>query len=243
MIANPIRVVPLRTEAAAPVGAPRLTYRGGPLLASVQVFLFFWGDAWQQDPQLGLVQQVNDFFEFVLTSPLMDQMAEYSVQDFTIGPGARTGAIVLTTAPPATVQDAAIQQLIQEEIASDPAVSQPTSNSLYYVFLPPGVTVDLDGSSSCVSFCGYHSDIDGNLFYAVMPYPECAGCTGGLAILDALTSTSSHELCEAVTDPVPGQGWYDDQNGEIGDICAWQTKRLGAHLVQLEWSNAQGQCV
>ena len=122
-------------------------------------------------------------------------------------------------------------------------MSQPTSNSLYYVFLPPGVTVDLDGSSSCVSFCGYHSDIDGNLFYAVMPYPECAGCTGGLAILDALTSTSSHELCEAVTDPVPGQGWYDDQNGEIGDICAWQTKRLGAHLVQLEWSNAQGQCV
>src|SRR5205823_11587696 len=93
MIANPIRVVPLRTEAAAPVGAPRLTYRGGALLASVQVFLFFWGDAWQQDPQLGLVQQVNDFFEFVLTSPLMDQMAEYSVQDFTIGPGARTGAI------------------------------------------------------------------------------------------------------------------------------------------------------
>ena len=165
MIANPIRVVPLRTEAAAPVGAPRLTYRGGALLASVQVFLFFWGDAWQQDPQLGLVQQVNDFFEFVLTSPLMDQMAEYSVQDFTIGPGARTGAIVLTTAPPATVQDAAIQQLIQEEIASDPAVSQPTPNSLYY------------------------------------------------------------------------------QNGEIGDICAWQTKRLGAHLVQREWSNAQGQCV
>src|SRR5439155_5071463 len=139
------REVPLRTEAVASLEAPRLTYRGGALLPSVQVFLFFWS-AWQQDPQLGLVQQVNDFFEFVLTSPLMDQMAEYSVQDFTIGPGARTGAIVLTTAPPATVQDAAIQQLIQEEIASDPAVSQPTSNSLYYVFLPPGVTVDLEGS-------------------------------------------------------------------------------------------------
>src|SRR6185312_10360249 len=46
------------------------------------------------------------------------------------------------------------------------------------------------------------------------------GCAGGLALLDALTSTSSHELCEAITDPVPGDGWYDDQNGEIGDICA-----------------------
>ena len=64
-----------------------------------------------------------------------------------------------------------------------------------------------------------------------------------LAVLDALTSTSSHELCEAITDAVPGQGYYDDQNGEIGDICAWQTKRLGQYLVQLEWSNAHGTCI
>jgi hypothetical protein len=76
-----------------------------------------------------------------------------------------------------------------------------------------------------------------------MPYPGCAGCVGGLAVLDALTSTSSHELCEAVTDPVPGQGWYDDANGEIGDICAWQTKKLGPWTVQLEWSNQKGACI
>jgi hypothetical protein len=41
-----------------------------------------------------------------------------------------------------------------------------------------------------------------------------------LAAIDALTGTSSHELCEAITDPVPGASWYDDHNGEIGDI-AW----------------------
>ena len=67
-----------------------------------------------------------------------------------------------------------------------------------------------------------------------MPYPGCLGCTGNLAPLDALTSTSSHELCEAITDPIPGQGWYDDANGEIGDICAWKTKQLGAYTVQME---------
>ena len=152
-------------------------------------------------------------------------------------------AIALTTAPPPSVEDADIQRFVQEEIASDPAVPQPTANSLYFVFLPPGVTVGLDGGSSCVSFCGYHSAIDDKVFYAVMPYPDCGGCTGGLTVFDALTSTSSHELCEAITDPVPGRGWYDDQNGEIGDICAWQTKRLGDYLVQLEWSNQQGKCI
>ena len=31
--------------------------------------------------------------------------------------------------------------------------------------------------------------------------------------------------------------------GEIGDICAWRTRRLGSYAVQLEWSNSAGRCV
>jgi hypothetical protein len=45
--------------------------------------------------------------------------------------------------------------------------------------------------------------------------------------IDVLTSTSSHELREAITDPIPGQGRYGDTNEEIGDICAWKSKKLG----------------
>ncbi|HEY4913863.1 MAG TPA: hypothetical protein VIJ91_08090 [Candidatus Dormibacteraeota bacterium] len=241
--ANPIQIVPLHGDAlAAPVSAPQLTYRGGPLLPAAQVFVFFWGTAWE-GAQAALVQQVNQFFDFVLTSPLLDQLGEYSVAGMPIGHGSRTGAIILSTDPPASLADAAIQRLIQQEISNDPAVPQPTANSLYFVFLPPGVSLSLDGGTSCANFCGYHSDINSSIFYAVMPYPDCAGCTGSLSVTDALTSTSSHELCEAITDPVPGQGWYDDRNGEIGDICAWKTKKLGAYTVQLEWSNRAGQCV
>jgi len=239
-----IRIVPLRTEEAlAPVVAPQLSYRGGPLLSEAQVFVFFWGDTWQQDPQVGLVQQINSFFDYVLTSEMVDQLAEYSVPGMAITHGTRTGSIELTTAPPSNVSDGDVKQLLQSELSSDPAVPQPNSSSLYFVFLPPGVTVGLNGGASCVNFCGYHSDIDGQVFYAVMPYPDCRGCAGGLSVIDALTATSSHELCEAITDPIPGQGWYDDQNGEIGDICAWQTKKLGGYSVQLEWSNTAGRCL
>jgi hypothetical protein len=241
--ANPIRIVPLRDDALeVPVSAPNLTYRGGPLLTSVQVFNFFWGTAWQGE-QAPLVEEINQFFDFVLTSALMDQLAEYSVAGSSIGHGSRSGAVILSTDPPSSIADADIQQLIQQEISNDAAVPQPTANSLYFVFLPPGVTTTLGGGASCSNFCGYHSDINGSIFYAVMPYPDCSGCMGAAPVLDALTSTSSHELCEAITDPVPGQGWYDDQNGEIGDICAWKTKRLGSHTVQLEWSNRAGQCI
>lgn len=241
MVANPIRIVPLRTEALAPVARARLTYRGGPLLKSVQTFIFFWGDAWSQ--QNDLMETLSAFFDYIVASPLIDQLSEYDVQDYAISQGSTTGAILLRSSPGGDIADADIQRLIQDEMASDPAVPQPTPDSLYYVFLPPGVTVGLDGASSCVNFCGYHSDINGEIFYAVMPYPDCAGCVGGLSVLDALTSTISHELCEAITDPIPGQGFYDDRNGEIGDICAWQTRQLGGYAVQLEWSNRQGRCV
>ena len=233
--------MPVRLEAFAPVAVPRLTYRGGPLLRAVQVFLFFWGDAWQRDPYAPLTQRLSDFFDYLVTSPLVDQLAEYTVQDFEIGQGTRTGAIAVTTPAPSSASDEEIRGFVRDQIASNPAVAQPTPDSLYFVFLPPGVRAELDGGSSCVNFCGYHNE-DQGLYYAVVPYPDCDGCEGGLSVFDSLTSTASHELCEAITDPVPGQGWYDDRNGEVGDICAWQTKRLGGYTLQLEWSNALGMC-
>jgi hypothetical protein len=238
MAVNPIQIVPLRTEAAAPATAPELTYRGGPLLSAVEVFTFFWGPAWQQDPQAALIAELGGFFDFVLTSALMDQLAEHSVPGIPIAHGSRAGSKTLADAPPgSSVTDAEVQQLIQRELAADSSVPQPNANTLYFVFLPPGTSIALGSGSSCLNFCGYHSDVRGRIFYAVMPYPDCSGCLGGQSDLDALTSTCSHELCEAITDPVPGQGWYDDANGEIGDICAWQTRRLGAYAVQREWSN------
>jgi len=133
--------------------------------------------------------------------------------------------------------------MLQHEIATNAAFPQPTANTLYFVYLPTGVRVVQGGGSSCQAFCGYHSDIGGQIFYAAMPYPGCQGCTGGLSAFDALTSTSSHELCEAITDPIPGRGWYDDVHGEIGDICAWKTKKLGQYTVQLEWSNKSNNCI
>jgi hypothetical protein len=248
----PIRIVPLRVEdrltapaPAAPPGlVPQLTYRGGPLLTAVQVFTFFWGDAWQAQSLADLAQQLNQFFDFVLTSALNDQMGEYSVPGQTIGHGTRIGTATLAApAPGPSVTDTDIRQLIQQEISTNSNVPQQTPTSLYFVFLPPGVSVSLDGGVSCTTFCGYHNEINGEIFYAVMPFPDCAGCAGVATVFDALTSTSSHELCEAITDPVPGQGWYDDNNGEIGDICAWQTKKVGAYTVQLEWSNQAGRCI
>ena len=243
---SPIRIVPLYVPGQVKPAAPsaQLVYNNGPLLTAVQVFTIFWGSAWQQSPLSDTAQSINAFFDYILTSSLIDQLAEYSVQGKTIGHGSRLGSVTLTTSDPGTtVDDSAIQQMLNNNIANNSAFPQPTPNTLYFVYMPSGVTVTAGGSSSCSSFCGYHDAINGQVYYAVMPYPDCSGCSASLATFDALTTTSSHELCEAITDPVPGQGWYDQNNGEIGDICAWQTKTVGNYTVQQEWSNSANSCV
>jgi hypothetical protein len=243
---DPIRIVPLhpgKALGAAPRVAAKLTYRNGPLLTSVQVFTIFWGAEWNKAPQDAFPAKINQFFDFILASELLDQLGEYSVAKQKIGHGSLIGTVALTTpAPGKTVDDSAIQTFLQQQISAG-TLPATTANTLYFVFLPPGVTVKQGGSASCKVFCGYHDAINSSIFYAVMPYPGCAGCLGGAAAFDALTSTTSHELCEAITDPVPGQGWYDDNNGEIGDICAWQTRTLGGYTIQLEWSNSANRCV
>ena len=241
---NAIRIVPLFVPGVGVPATANLTYRGGTLLSNAQVFTAFWGTAWQQSPQSNSIQQLTGLFDYILTSSLIEQLAEYSTPTQTIGHGSRIATATVTTSDPGqSVTDAAIQNMLQNEIANNAAFPQPTSNTLYFVYLPPGVVVVQGGRSSCQSFCGYHDAINGQIFYGVMPSPDCAGCIGGLAAFDALTSTSSHELCEAITDPVPGQGWYDDTNGEIGDICAWRTKQVGNYTVQQEWSNKAGSCI
>jgi hypothetical protein len=221
---------------------PKLTYRKGPLLTAVEVFTLFWGSAWQQAKLAPVAVKVNTFFDFILTSPLIDRLAEYNVPGKKIGHGKRTGTATVVSAAVTSVTDTAIRHMLQNEIAHNAFVPPVGTNTLYFVYLPPGVRVVQGGAASCQAFCGYHNDVSGKLFYAVMPYPGCAGCLGGMNAFDALTATSSHELCEAITDPVPGQGWYDDTHGEIGDICAWKTAKLGPYTVQLEWSNRAKGC-
>jgi hypothetical protein len=233
---------------------PVLKYNNGPLLANVEVFTVFWGGDWKNQPALASVSQsINDFFTFILTSPLIDQLSEYNIPGgTTIGHGSLVGSKTLSTDPANPIDDSAIQTALQGWIANDSDFPQANANSLYFIYFPPGTTITLQGDSSCQSFGGYHDsfkDSSGKaIFYAVEPF--CMPFQSGMSQLDFLTLTSSHELCESITDPIPGEGWYwfkDQQNqGEIGDICEAAPnaeERMGTFLVQREWSNKHKKCV
>src|SRR5206468_2197592 len=84
-----------------------------------------------------------------------------------------------------------------------------------------------------------------------MPYEgDFRSCHPQTNYFDDLTSTTAHEMIEAVTDPEVGfqTAWYDLQYGEIGDICAWHVGLITGHdghayTVQQEWSNHTSACI
>ena len=159
----PIRVVPMHPVKAA-AASPKLTYRNGPLLTSVEVCTLFWGSGWKNAPASGLISQINDFFTYIVASPLLDQLAEYSVPGKTIGHGTLAGTLTVTSPAPAkTVQDNDIQSLVQQQIDAGTA-PKPGPSTFYVVYVESGVTVDQGGSASCQSFCGYHDTFGAQIF-------------------------------------------------------------------------------
>lgn len=245
----PRLIVPIVGKAAsdaadALAATPHMTHHGGHLLTNVNVYTIFWGAGWQD--LADIASSINAFFETILTSSLIDLLGEYSVPGQQIGHGSLLGSSTITTSDPGdgtSVSDEQIREALQSWISAQ-AIPAPTANTLYFVYLPPGVSSTFAGGASCTDYCGYHQ-AHGTTYYAVEPYVDCAGCdfTGNDALTN-LTKVSSHELCEAITD-ADGNGWHDDNTGnEIGDVCnrPADVHQLDGYYVQSEWSNAQGKC-
>jgi hypothetical protein len=105
----------------------------------------------------------------------------------------------------------------------------------YHVFLKSGVQQCSVSARGCygVIYCAYHGSNDysdvGHVLYSVEPYQNISGCqvsnqpspNGVLA--DSTASVLSHEMFETITDPdvaANNLAWYNNNAGEIGDICA-----------------------
>src|SRR5207302_1080230 len=131
---------PRRITAAAEAGAHALTYHGGRLIQNAEVTTIYFGPQWKSDL---LKVQLDMFFDFVLTSSLIDQLAEYSSNGMTIGHGSHVASFVLETDPVPTVDNAQVQDLLGQLIAGG-SVPAPNANSLYLVFLPSATTGTLD---------------------------------------------------------------------------------------------------
>lgn len=272
------RIVPVgppqtpRSSTIINLSGPHLNYYGGRVISNVQIAVVFWTanvDATTQS-------KIGGFYTAVTNSPYLDMLNEYDtvgLNGFANGqPGSnqaiRRGTVIgpYTIAPSTnatTIDDTQIQAELQAQINAGhlPAPATDGSgnvNTLYMVYFPLGYTITLQGVTSCVRFCAYHGTYVNNSLsipYGVMPDLSAPGCSGGCGsgptVFDNLTSVSSHEMVESITDAEVGiatvfdkpLAWYDaTSNAEIGDLCNHQHATLSTYTVQREWSNLRNAC-
>ena len=200
---------------------------GGPTQTAPKMVPIYFGD---DDPTF--VGQIDDFLSKVQSATYFAQAgAEYGVGAATIQP-----AIRLPEDAPTTTDDTSIEAWLVSKIeAGDGVFPQPDTNTTYLVFYPSSTVIDDPGlGTSCQAYGGYHFNTylhDGTpVVYAVIP--RCPS-TQGISEMDLLTVTTSHEMLEAATDPIPSDatawGRIDDQHlyveyvllAEIGDQCSF----------------------
>ncbi|KAJ3318904.1 hypothetical protein HDV06_006956 [Boothiomyces sp. JEL0866] len=235
-----------------------LNYYGGPVISNVRVYTIFWGGK----AKVQFSSQINQFYAGFTNSPMFDMLSQYSITGHTIGRGSFIGSFDYTGAATGTLTDAAIQSTVKNLITAG-KIPAPDANTYYAIHFAPGIIIKQSGGdTSCVQYCAYHSTIQngaGYIYYGIIPDQggSCAtGCGNDPLPFNNLCSVASHELVEATTDPAVGLAytyaaplaWYDQTNGEIGDICnAQQGKIVGGdgatYVVQKEWSNKDNACV
>jgi len=127
----------------------------------------------------------------------------------------------------------------------------PDENTLYVIYFPAGVTINLDGDASCDTFGAYHNTTiatGANSLPMFAPYAIIPRCGSKES---TTTVSASHEIIEAATDPDIGQNsisyyminqLWAIAGGEVGDLCegfgsSGVTTTESTFVVQRSWSN------
>ena len=253
---------------AAPAGA-HLTYYGGPVLSHIKSVDVTYG-AGSYAPYIG--PYVATFTGQLLGSGVLDWLHQYSTPSVggtgqSIGRGTYAGTYPITPAAADTgsrIKDSQVQAELAAQIAAGHLPS-PDANTSYALFFPHGEQICQGSSCSGVAggFCAYHGTFTYGAVtatYQVMPDMQPGsgldtGC-GSNTPAGNETSVLTHELVETITDPwvglattySPPLAWYDNTNGEIGDVCnAQQGIFVGTdsatYTVQKLFSNAASDCI
>ena len=181
-------------DAAASVphrGFPQVVSHGGHLLSSMRLVVI-------TAPGDPLGTELAQFCQTLVTSQWWTRVTS------AYGLGTPSGCVSLVgaaMASPATLDDTAMQQYIAGAIAAAPSPPQPDGQTMYLLYLPPGV--QFAGNGNC-GYSGYH-----------LPYGTLGDGWGVVmrcqfdfsTVLESLTVVGSHEIVEAATDPDTAKGW------------------------------------
>ena len=255
---TPLESVPAsRGETTSALSEGVLRYRGGPVIENARVVVVNWGEG----VYAPVHETIPGMYASVLDSPYIDWLAQYNTDTQTIGRGSLADVVTITPDhAAATVTDRDIFDELVAQVGH--GLPDADNNTIYAVYLPASVSVNFVGVGySCVKFCAYHnafrvdSPTDVIAKFMVVPDQSCDLCLDGRSQVDATEVASTHELIEAITDPVPmaQPAWKADDahRPEIADLCEIPqgdnffapSGIVNGYTVADGWSNAQQACV
>jgi len=229
----------------------RFEYHGGMLLPRVRLYLIYWGSHWTTYDGQELMAQVTAAARKMFGGDYLSQLAQYNILD------GRPFEVVSVTeivddnvGPPEIFKDSEDSggSDVRDEIVSliGRGLLDPSSDSgaepLYMFIMPQGVTcstADADGEDGDGQH--FYFDYEGrNIYYGWARWGSAERA------LERITSTLSEEVIEAMTDPIPGQGWVVSASGEqdeVCDVCEGVNARVNGVLVRTYYSNKDQDCV
>jgi hypothetical protein len=154
-----------------------------------------------------------------------------------------------------------VNELINILFAAAQATGKSGYTNVYHIFLPQGVDM-CKGQGDCYSpdspqnfvFCAFHGSVTfiggTHIIFSVEPYQGVDGCQDPISlphgVIDATSSTLSHEFFEAASDP-DLSAWFNVLTGnEMADLCFvfFNNEAAGSHhyQIQSEYSNKEHGC-
>ena len=227
-----------------------LSYHGGPVIVKATTYAIFWipaSGALQDGSPTSLTLhyqtvQTNLLKDYPGHSIANNNTQYYqgsTTKTFIQNAGTFGGSYVDTSSYPvsdctdsATPGNCISDALIQQEIVKVMGIKGWTggNNKVFFLFTSSGEGSCYNASNcSYTQYCAYHTFFSSggvNVIYGNEPFGNPSVCAGGTpspnndAAADSAASALTHELTEAITDPLLN-AWYGGSGvaSEIGDLC------------------------
>lgn len=174
---------------------PAIVSLGGPVATSPTIVPVFF-----QSDSASIESTLTDFLNKLATSKLWsDAVSQYGVALPTIAP-----PVILSQDPTTITTEQSLVGLVDTATSSagDAGYAPRGVQTIYALYPTATPFQNADGLTMCQSEFGDHSSAttaSGTLVYTIVP--RCA-VPGSLTTIQTLTAYTSHELIEAVTDPL-----------------------------------------
>lgn len=241
--------------AAGAGSGPRLINNGGKVLTTPSIDNIYLGTYFTTTQGKSDAAHQDAAAKAWVTSGNEGLLKQYGV-----GQGKFVGSTVVSKATPKTFTDANGVALVKQLLAS--GAIKPGDQTIHTINLPPGTVLKDGSATSKDGLGGFHGSYTDpktgkEVYYAILANNKGSNgidFTGNRQ--DNNSIVASHEWSEAATDADVALvnrtgdgsklGWYDNTNGEIGDIPinisndpnlkdVWG--REGGFAFQKEWSN------